>query len=135
MDVCIDNAIELDLRQTALRVVEEVQAVVPLDLVEVRVVHVHVRDQFSVQRVVRRNQIPVCLDNLLRAQVVVVVLEGYRCAFGSHALELPPSLPLIRPRAVVERVTNGVVGNGLAIVSGQLVLPVAVAVSVRNGLQ
>ena len=43
--------------------------------------------------------------------------------------------PVVRPRAVIQRVANGVVGNGLAIVRRQLVLPVAVRIAVRNRLQ
>ena len=101
----------------------------------VAVVHRHVREQLAVQIVVRRFGVPVRLHHLLRAQAVVVVLECQRRALRAHALQLAARLPFIRPRAIVQRIAHSVVNNRDAVISSQLVLPVRVAVGIRNRLQ
>ena len=101
----------------------------------IAVVHRHVREQLAVQIVVRRFGVPVRLHHLLRAQAVVVVLECQRRALRAHALQLAARLPFIRPRAIVQRIAHSVVNNRDAVISSQLVLPVRVAVGIRNRLQ
>ena len=84
--------------------------------------------------VVRRLRIPTMLQHLLNAHTVVVVLEGERLSFAGHLLELSANCPLIRPTAIVQRIADCIIGNGSAVVRGQLVLPVAVVIGVRNRL-
>ena len=135
MDIGVDRAVEADLGRAALRVVEEVHHVLMRRFGGVAVVHRHVREQLAVQIVVRRFGVPVRLHHLLRAQAVVVVLECQRRALRAHALQLAARLPFIRPRAIVQRIAHSVVNNRDAVISSQLVLPVRVAVGIRNRLQ
>ena len=74
------------------------------------------------------------LHDLLCPQAIVVILERYARTFRIHLLELAASLPCVRPCPVVQRIANRVVGDRLAVVTGQLVLPVAVAVDVEDRL-
>ena len=46
--------------------------------------------------------------------------------------QLAPLFPCVRPRAVGKRVAYRIVGDGLPVIRGQLVLPVAVRVRVGN---
>ena len=121
VDVGIDNAVVADLRRTALRIVEEVQIVV---------VDCHVSKQLTVELVLRLGTI----DNLAHTQPIVVVFELHGCAGLRHLLELAACIPGIRPRSVIQRISNGVVGNGFAVVAGQLVLPVGITIDIGNGL-
>ena len=59
----------------------------------------------------------------------------HRRAALAHLRELPSGLPVVRPRAVTQRIANGVVSNGLSVVCRQLVLPVAVAIRIGDCLQ
>ena len=74
------------------------------------------------------------LQHLLNAHTVVIVLEGERLSVAGHLLELSADCPLIRPTAIVQRIANCAVGDGSAVVRRQLILPIAVTVSIRNRL-
>ena len=50
-------------------------------------------------------------------------------------LKLAAVLPGVGPGAVGERIANSVVGDRDAVVGGELVLPVGIAVGVRHGFQ
>lgn len=124
--VGVHHAVEAHLRRPALRVVEEVQGVRTTG---------HVGNQLPVQHVVGRSGHAILRNHLLGTQPVVVVLELHGHSGPAHLAELPASAPGVAPGAVAQRVTNGIVSNGLAVVRRQLVLPVAVTVGVRNRLQ
>ena len=64
----------------------------------------------------------------------MVVLELHGHAALAHLLELAALLPGVRPRPIIERVANGVVGDRLPVIRRQLVLPVAVRVRIGNGV-
>ena len=53
---------------------------------------------------------------------------------AGHAFQHPPGFPSIRPAIVGQRVADGVVGDGMAIVARQLVLPVGVGIGIGHGL-
>ena len=93
------------------------------------------RDIFAVQDVSSCFRVPRLFHDLLRPQAVMIVLERYARTFRTHLLQLAAGLPCVRPRPVVQRIANRVIGDRLAVVTGQLVLPVAVAVDVGNRLR
>ena len=62
----------------------------------------------------------------------MVILKLLRHTTLAHLLELAAFLPGVRPRAIVQRIAYGVVGNRLPIVRCQLVLPVAIRVGTGN---
>ena len=70
----------------------------------------------------------------LHTQTVIIVLERYARALCAHLLQLAAGLPRVRPRPIIGQVANRVVGDRLAVVRCQFILPVAVAVDVRNRL-
>ena len=70
----------------------------------------------------------------LHTHTVVIVLEQYARAFRAHLLGLTAGLPCVHPRSVVQRVANRVIGDRLAVVTGQLVLPVGIAIDVEDRL-
>ena len=74
------------------------------------------------------------LQHLLDTHAVVVVLEGQCLSFSAHPLQLSAGLPLICPHTIIQRIANGIVGDGLAIVAGQLVLPITVTIRIRDSL-
>ena len=135
VDVGIDNAIVADLYRTALRIVEEVQLVLLSNLIPVMVIHRHVRQQLAVVGVVRGFGVPVMLQYLLDSHTVMIVLEVQRPVFSNHLLQLAACRPGERPCTVVQRSANGVVGTGSAVVRSQLVLPIRIAVGIRNSFQ
>lgn len=47
-------------------------------------------------------------------------------------LKLAAHLPRVCPSPIVQRIADGIVGDCLAVIAGQHVLPVAVAVDVRD---
>ena len=98
------------------------------------IVHRHVGEQLTVINIVGGFRIPRLLHDLLHAHAVVIILERYARAFRAHLLELATRFPSVAPRPVVGRVADCIVGNRLAVIAGQLVLPVAVAVGVGNCL-
>ena len=51
-----------------------------------------------------------------------------------HGGKLSAMPPCIRPRSVIQRIANAVVGDGLAVIGRQLIAPVAVAVGVGDGV-
>ena len=125
MDVAVQCAVELHHRRSALRIVEEVHLVASPG---------QMRDQLAVQRVLCRCYLAAARHLLLRPQAVVVVLELHGHAALAHLLELAALLPGVRPSPIIERVANGVVGDRLPVIRGQLVLPVAVRVRIGNGV-
>ena len=75
------------------------------------------------------------VDSFPDVQALGVVDKAGGGAGLAHLLELAAVLPGVRPGAVAGGIANGVVGNGRAIIGGELVLPVAVAVGIRHGFQ
>ena len=82
--------------------------------------------------VIRGFRVPVVLKHLLDTHTVMVVLEGERLSVTAHLLELATNRPFIGPSAVVQRIPDCVISNGSAIVCGQLILPIRIAISIRD---
>ena len=91
----------------------------------------HVDDVLAVQGVVGDHAV----DRFPHPQTVGIVSKGGGGRAVGHLLQLPALLPCVRPRAVAQGIANRVVGNGRAVVGGQLVLPVGIAVSIRDRLE
>ena len=110
--------------QQAFRVViQEIQAVVPGDLGQ---------DRRAIQIVFRLNPV----YHLLHPDPRVVVVVGCICPGLREGGQLPPMLPGEGYAVPIgERVADLVVGDGLAIVTGQLVLPVGICVPVDRILK
>ncbi len=68
------------------------------------------------------------VDRLAHAQALGVVNKAGGGAGLAHLLELVAVLPGVGPGAVGKRIANGVVGNRRAVVGGELVFPVVIAV-------
>ena len=96
-----------------------------LNFIEVSVCDLHVRKQLAMISIVRRLRIPAMLQYLLDTHTVVVVFEGQRLSVAGHLLELATCRPGKCPCAIIGRIANRIVGNGLAVVGGELVLPIA----------
>ena len=86
----------------------------------------HLRQLVAQVRVVVRCAVD-CLGNALAVGIVAV---GDAAAGFAHGRQLTAMLPGIRPRAVVQGVAYGVVGDGLPIERRQQVRPISVAVGV-----
>ena len=93
------------------------------------------RENLPMVGIIGSFRVPRLLHDLLHAHTVMIILERYVRAFRAHLLQLAAGLPCVRPRPVVQRIANRVIGDRLAVVTGQLVLPVAVAVDVGNRLR
>ena len=76
------------------------------------------------------------VDRLGNALAVGVVAVGDAAPGLAHGRQLAAMLPGIRPRAVVQGIAYGVVGDGLPIERRQQVRPISVAVGVgcENGI-
>lgn len=72
------------------------------------------------------------IDGFGDSLAVGVVGVGNAGSIFFHAHELPAMLPCISPCAVCERVADGVVGDGRAVVGRQQILPLAVAVGLAT---
>ena len=70
------------------------------------------------------------VDRLGNALAVGIVAVGDAAAALAHGRQLTAMLPGIRPRAVVQGVAYGVVGDGLPIICCQQVPPIGVAVGI-----
>ena len=92
------------------------------------------RKQLAMVGVVRGFGVPVMLQHLLDSHTVVIVLEVQRPVLSNHLLQLAACRPGECPCTVVQRIANGVVGNGGTVVRGQLVLPIRITIGVRNRL-
>ena len=69
-----------------------------------------------------------CAVGTLGAHAVGVVSEVPGGAAFGHAGKLPAMLPSVRPCAVRQRITDGIIGNGFAIVGCQQVAPITVSI-------
>ena len=83
------------------------------------------------------NQVAVAPRNLQHRAALLVYPR--LCAFLQvglyvYLLQLPARLPLVAPSAIVQRIADCVIRDGLAIVGRQLVLPVVVRVGVQDGI-
>ena len=104
-----------------VRTVEEVQIVAALgQLYYIFPVKYIVRDRSA--------------DIFLHPQAVFIVGVAHAASALAHALQLPALCPDVRPRAVARRVANRIIGDGRAVVRSQLVLPVSIAIGVRDRL-
>ena len=81
-------------------------------------------------------------DDLLGPHTVGIVLEGHRHIVGFpadvlavHRHEFPAMLPCIGPGPVIQGVADFVVGYGCAVVIGEQVAPLAVAIGIGDGVQ
>ena len=70
------------------------------------------------------------VDRLGNALAVGIVAVGDAAAGFAHGRQLAAMLPGIRPRAVVQGVAYGVVGDGLPVIRRQQVRPIGVAVGI-----
>ena len=84
----------------------------------------HVDDVLAVESVVGDHVI----DGLPHTQALGVVDKAGGGAALAHLPELVAVLPGVDPGAVGKRIANGVVGNRRAVVGGELVFPVVIAV-------
>ena len=99
-------------------------------VIEVQPVRVdHVRQLIPVPDVVPRRAVHV----LQHPQAVVVVGVGRCAAPADHLAQLPAADPRVAPRAVAGQVPLRVIAQICPVVLGQLVLPVAVPVSIQDG--
>ena len=90
----------------------------------------HVDDVLAMQGVVGDG----AAHGLADSQAIGVVKEGGSGAGFGHLLQLAALFPGVGPGAVCERIANGIVGDGIAVVLGQLILPGGI-VGVSDGLQ
>ena len=86
----------------------------------------HLRQLIAQVRVVVR----CAVDRLGNALAVGIVAVGDAAAGFAHGRQLAAVLPGIRPRAVVQGIAYGVVGDGLPVICCQQVRPISVAVGV-----
>ena len=86
----------------------------------------HLRQLIAQVRVVVR----CAVDRLGNALAVGIVAVGDAAAGFAHGRQLAAVLPGIRPRAVVQGIAYGVVGDGLPIERRQQVRPISVAVGI-----
>lgn len=78
-------------------------------------------NQLAVQEVISGHGIPILLDDLLRTQTVVVILEVQSGILCAHVLQATANLPLVRPDTVTGGITNGIVGEAAFVISCQLI--------------
>ena len=124
MDVAVERTIKVHHRRAGFIVIEEMQLVISFG---------QMRYQLAMQGIVSGFHRAVSLGYLLlRTQAVVIVGKLHRHTRFAHLLELAALLPSIRPRAIVQRVANGIIGNRLPIVRRQFVLPVAARIGTGN---
>ncbi len=119
VNVGVLGAIELHNRRTVSGIVPEVEGVASLG---------HVDNVFAVQGVVGHRTV----HGFLYPQPFTVVLERRRGAGLAHLLELAALFPGKRPGAVGQGIADGVVSDRRAAVFGQLILPIAVPVSISD---
>ena len=86
----------------------------------------HLRQLIAQVRVVVR----CAVDRLGNALAVGIVAVGDAAAGFAHGRQLAAVLPGIRPRAVVQGIAYGVVGDGLPVICCQQVRPISVAVGI-----
>lgn len=75
------------------------------------------------------------LQHLLDAHTIVVVLEGERLSVSGHLLQLSANRPFVSPATIIQRIADCIIRNRGTIVRSQLILPIRIAVSIRNGFQ
>ena len=121
MDIAVLRAVKLHNGRAILGIVPEVQGVAALG---------HVDDVLAMQGVVGDG----AAHGLADAQAIGVVKEGGSGAGFGHLLQLAALFPGVGPGAVSEGITDGIVGDGGAVVLGQLILPGGI-VGVSDGLQ
>ena len=64
---------------------------------------------------------------------VLIIIEINRVIVLNHVLQLAALAPSVRPSVVLQRISNRVIGDALAVERGQFILPVCVAVRMPNG--
>ena len=89
-------------------------------------------EQLAVVGIIGGFGVPRLLHDLLNTHTVVIVLERYARTLRAHLLQLAAGLPRVRPRPIIGRITDCIVGDRLTVVRRQFVLPVAVAVDVGD---
>ena len=113
-------------------IIVEMHYILLRNFIKISIIYGHVRQQFIMIEIIGDLGVPGLLHDLLHTHAVVIVLERYARTLRAHLLQLAAGLPRVRPRPIVQRVANRIVGDRLAIVTGQLVFPVAVAVDVGD---
>ena len=84
--------------------------------------------------VVRRLRIPAVLQHFLDTHTVVVVLEGQGLSVAGHFPKLSANRPFVSPTTIIQRIADCIIRNSSAVVCGQFVLPIRIAVGIRNRL-
>ena len=65
---------------------------------------------------------------VLAVGAVLIIIEINCVIVLNHVLQLAALAPSVRPSVVLQRITNRVIGDALAVERGQFILPVCVAV-------
>lgn len=77
----------------------------------------------------------VIVEILGYAQTVGVVGKGSRVPGEADGTKLAAMLPCVRPEAVIQRIADSIIGDGLTVVGSEQVAPVGIAVGVVDGVQ
>lgn len=68
----------------------------------------------------------------LRPHAVSIVGKTPGLTISGHGCKLPPLCPGIAPSAVIQRIADGIIGDGLTVIVGQQIAPCGVAVLVAE---
>ena len=121
-NVTIFSSIKLHNGRAILGIVPEVQGVAALG---------HVDDVLAMQGVVSDG----AAHSLADAQAIGVIGESGRGAGFGHLFQLAALFPGVGPGAVGERIADGIVGDGGAVVLDQLILPGGAAMNKEGVLR
>jgi len=110
MDQSVARPVVVNHAGSAFSVIEEVEAISAL---------FHMHNLLAVEGVVRHRAI----HGFTHAQAVGIVIKGGRGACFVHADQLPACAPCEGPAVVGEGIADIVVGDGIAVIRSQLVLP------------
>ena len=68
-------------------------------------------------------------------QTVGVVGKGSRVPSEANGTKLAAMLPSVRPEAVIQRIADSIIGDGLTVVGSEQVAPVGITVGIVDGIQ
>ena len=93
MEVGVGRAVEVYIRGTGLRIIEEMEIVIA---------NGHMRDQFAMKKVIGRGCYSTLCDDLLRAQAIEIVFEFDFFVGFTHLLELSANRPFVSPATIIQ---------------------------------